>query len=667
MIVWKLGCRWGSKTPIFFEFIKSNKIVISYYDKPFQKGDWILIANGHTVLALAKVTNAMHSCLLHPKYEDEFKKLQIPFEDNLIVANADWIVLQNNDQFKYQLQQGICKVQNIDTIEVFNKTLKKYTMKLQNESLVKLLKQKKQIILQGPPGTGKTRLAQELASQICTTYIDMKTTYGSPDVDLSLEQKAWSNANIAENLVSVESVPSSTGRTTYKIKNIKNDRCTVLLESNSKYEIPFKGIRDAYRSKLWLGGQSNGLDPYNAAIAKYLYENLKIHESIIIDETPFIPKLNNDDFTLIQFHPSYTYEDFVRGIVVNNNNNNNNNGEIEYITENKILAEIAEKALNNYTNHFKDNTAYNYEVRLKEYFNLFTDNILDAIEEQNGFLKLTDNIGLINVDDDAFRYKGKNEGWIKNGNRMLFKDILQAFTDNNKERQDIKRNKKLSGLAKQHASYYIRVLNLFYKFLKDNNLSFDSNYIEKEPLKDYVLIIDEINRANLPTVLGELIYALEYRGKEVQSIYDIDGEKGIIIPPNLYIIGTMNTADRSVGHIDYAIRRRFAFVDVLPSIINNVDLDEGKMFMTDKFKEVSKLFLKNFDDYLRDNNVLFVKSEYLSDEFRVEDMWLGHSYFIADNQEDFNFKLKYEIKPILKEYVKDGILNEVALELINGL
>ena len=78
----------------------------------------------------------------------------------------------------------------------------------------------------------------------------------------------------------------------------------------------------------------------------------------------------------------------------------------------------------------------------------------------------------------------------------------------------------------------------------------------------FVLIIDEINRANLPAVLGELIYALEYRGEAVESMYAIDGDRKIILPENLYIIGTMNTADRSVGHIDYAIRRRFAFIDV---------------------------------------------------------------------------------------------------------
>ncbi|MFZ0599020.1 MAG: AAA family ATPase, partial [Flavobacterium sp.] len=83
--------------------------------------------------------------------------------------------------------------------------------------------------------------------------------------------------------------------------------------------------------------------------------------------------------------------------------------------------------------------------------------------------------------------------------------------------------------------------------------------------KKFVLIIDEINRANLASVLGELIYGLEYRNKTINSMYDINNDFSIIIPDNLYLIGTMNTADRSVGHIDYAIRRRFAFIDILPN------------------------------------------------------------------------------------------------------
>jgi len=168
--------------------------------------------------------------------------------------------------------------------------------------------------------------------------------------------------------------------------------------------------------------------------------------------------------------------------------------------------------------------------------------------------------------------------------------------------------------------------------------------------------VDEINRANLSSVLGELIYALEYRGEAVESMYKV-GDNDLVLPPNLYIIGTMNTADRSVGHIDYAIRRRFAFVDLLP---NDLSEDESVNFASDLFIEVKQLFTT--DDYQS-------RSAYLSQEFEPKDVALGHSYFIDKSDEggSIDVRLEYEIKPILFEYVKDGVLKENALEKIRSL
>ncbi len=374
-------------------------------------------------------------------------------------------------------------------------------------------------------------------------------------------------------------------------------------------------------------------------------------------------KLNAENTEIIQFHPSYTYEDFVRGITVKNEGDT-----IAYKTENKVLAKIAKKAHTNYKNYLKDDTTLGKELQLEKYFDTFKDHILDEIEKYDGFLPLTENVGLINLDTDAFRYKGKKSGWVKNGNRMLFKDILQTFSDGNTERQHIKNNPNVSGLAFQHASYFVRVLNLFQKFLEDNELTFNNQIQEKEPLKKYVLIIDEINRANLSSVLGELIYALEYRGEPVKSMYEKEGEgNNLILPPNLYIIGTMNTADRSVGQIDYAIRRRFAFVDVLPKILTEEELNKDKKegepllyFATECFEKVKALFVNEDES----------NSEHLSDEFNPKDVQLGHSYFIY-SEDNFRYKLEYEIKPILKEYVTDGILKDNGdkkiMDAINSL
>ena len=118
-------------------------------------------------------------------------------------------------------------------------------------------------------------------------------------------------------------------------------------------------------------------------------------------------------------------------------------------------------------------------------------------------------------------------------------------------------------------------------------------------------------------------------------MYEFEGERNITLPKNLYIIGTMNTADRSVGHIDYAIRRRFAFIDVLP---NDAVISNAK---------AKALFNKV--------KMLFVNGK-IAPEFEDKEVQIGHSYFIVKNDEELILKLEYEIKPILREYLKDGIL-----------
>ncbi|MFN4763718.1 McrB family protein [Gillisia sp. Q332] len=166
--------------------------------------------------------------------------------------------------------------------------------------------------------------------------------------------------------------------------------------------------------------------------------------------------------------------------------------------------------------------------------------------------------------------------------------------------------------------------------------------------KAFILIIDEINRANLPSVLGELIYALEYRGKSMNSIYKYKNSHEIILPHNLYVIGTMNTADRSVGHIDYAIRRRFAFIDI-PA--QRKVIEENAPHALKLYDEVEKLF----------------SNDSMASDFEAKDVKLGHSYFLTENIGDLKVRFKYEILPILQEYRKDGILTKNTQKKIEKL
>jgi ATPase associated with various cellular activities AAA_5 len=322
----------------------------------------------------------------------------------------------------------------------------------------------------------------------------------------------------------------------------------------------------------------------------------------------------NEQFKLIQFHPSYSYEDFVRGIVAQPNETG---GGIVYTAENKVLAKFAEKALKAFQEPIK------------------WENFRDFLEKE--------------------KEEGR-EVYFDEG-----KELKYNFIQNNELRYLSGRNHNLAGipieefcqrnLDDKFDSFYKNYHKWGWKFITDYFTKWANDFKRK---KSYFLVIDEINRASLSTVLGELIYALEYRGESVESMYAIDDDNSFTLPPNLYIIGTMNTADRSVGHIDYAIRRRFAFVNVLPKEL------EGN-FDKNLFKAVSKLFIENYDEYINNTDTELKRAKTLSPEFKPEDVWLGQSYFIQKKYSDgkdvpMSIRWEYEIKPILLEYIKDGIL-----------
>ncbi len=360
---------------------------------------------------------------------------------------------------------------------------------------------------------------------------------------------------------------------------------------------------------------------------------------------------STDQFKLIQFHPAYSYEDFVRGIVAESKGT-----QIDYVTKDKLLANFAKEAYKNWKASTQPKEKVAKETWVQETLEDFKDFLSEEIEDKEEKLMITGKAYINRITENSIRYN--SDAWGVDGG-VPVSDIIKMYLADTTTRRQIKDNSELTKTAKSLSTYWLEILKLFKKYIAENNLK-PVETASAIAEKKFVLIIDEINRANLPAVLGELIYALEYRGEKVESMYPIDDDNTLIIPPNLYIIGTMNTSDRSVGHIDYAIRRRFAFIDILPKVL------EGDKFEMELFKQVSALFIQNFDEYVQDNTVELKLSEHLSEEFRPEDVWLGHSYFIK-GESDFTLRKKYEIVPILKEYVKDGILKQSAEPIINAL
>lgn len=611
MNIWRIGSNWGGIDilPVFKEHqIAFAGLEVAYYVDDIMEGDIVAVTAGQSIVAVGKSVGLGRLPEYNEDYIDDYADVPViklePYYFSDEWPQVDFGIYAG--QGKQFHKAGTFYSNQIS--ELFN-SVKIKTMQKQIRFLLDF---KKQIILQGPPGTGKTRMAKLIAEEM-------------------IKPMSITIQDINDNIKVGTTFISSSKYTEYTVESVNNSKVMVKTMSGKSYPATINKIIEAYAKKLWLGGLVNGNDSYDAAVAKYIYE-----------------KIGSDQYNIIQFHPAYSYEDFVRGITAKPAGKG-----VEYKTENRVLAEFAGIAHKNFIESKKDVQVISKDRWLEEMFEEFKDSIEVELDEA-GKYSISRSAQIFDADESAFKYTGDN--WSTNF-RMPFSDILRLYSLGVTERKQIKKQPDVSGRARQHATYYFNVLKKFNEFLAGK--SYVEQLDEKPEEKKYILIIDEINRANLPAVLGELIYALEYRSEAVESMYELDESRKIIIPPNLYIIGTMNTADRSVGHIDYAIRRRFAFVDVLPKEIPELTAKGKKLF-----QKIALLFCEKFEEGKSD----LKNSKYLAADFKPTDVILGHSYFLIKeddkktlgktDDEILEMKLTYEIMPLLREYVKDGILTK---------
>jgi 5-methylcytosine-specific restriction enzyme B len=160
----------------------------------------------------------------------------------------------------------------------------------------------------------------------------------------------------------------------------------------------------------------------------------------------------------------------------------------------------------------------------------------------------------------------------------------------------------------------------------------------KQPAQPFLLHVDEINRADLAKILGEAIFLLEPQvdeKRELDLAYDFGSPFGsrLSIPENLHILGTMNSADRSIAIVDVAVRRRFAFVKLWPQL--SVVAEHGGTLMQQAFKELLEIFVDHASE----------------DTFPLAP---GHSYFLEKDDRQAARSLKVNLAPLLQEYLSQG-------------
>ncbi|EAK8334380.1 McrB family protein [Campylobacter jejuni] len=368
-------------------------------------------------------------------------------------------------------------------------------------------------------------------------------------------------------------------------------------------------------------------------------EDDRINRKKIFDEY-----VKNGQIVFTTFHQSYGYEEFVEGIkpIIDNDENSQ---EVKYDVKDGIFKELCDKSLKNYILSMQNENEIDLDKLIFEFANYINQDFLNKGNEFPLENKVSIKKILLNFKDEYCSFS--LGGSIKSPQSLTI-DIIKRDYLNFKNKKilsfkDIKPKYDSQSDYHGNAIYYF----MFYNKLKEfENIQNEKFKIKKEILKSYIIIIDEINRGNVSKIFGELITLIEPSKRigekeELKVTLPYSG-KEFGVPKNVYIIGTMNTADRSITSLDTALRRRFEFIEMMP--------------------DVSKLSIDcegiNLQELLKAINT---RIEYLLDREKT----IGHAFFISvENLESLKKVFKNRIIPLLQEYfyndyaLIDAVLNK---------
>jgi 5-methylcytosine-specific restriction endonuclease McrBC GTP-binding regulatory subunit McrB len=332
------------------------------------------------------------------------------------------------------------------------------------------------------------------------------------------------------------------------------------------------------------------------------------------------------------FHQSMSYEDFVEGIKPKVEEDANENKQVVYEIEDGIFKRLANKAKLTNTSINLNSTQYSFDDAWDDLISEAEQNIENGTPET---LKIqTPNLGLkiIEITERGNLklkpiYSEDAKEYTVSYSRV--KRLHEAFPDLSSVKNIDKEFRTVIGGSNSTA--YWSILNIINPKIIAN--SSNINITKDSPSTPFVLIIDEINRGNISSIFGELITLIE-DSKRLGQIEELEvllpySKTKFGVPSNLYIIGTMNTADRSVEALDTALRRRFSFEEMPPFY----DLDGLK----------NEVFGYQLKDIIKTINKRIVR-------LLNNDHAIGHSYFLNKNEETLMESFYKNIIPLLQEY-----------------
>jgi hypothetical protein len=379
-------------------------------------------------------------------------------------------------------------------------------------------------------------------------------------------------------------------------------------------------------NQILYGPPGTGKTYYTIDLAiKVIGKDTKTHEG----NREIYQRLLGDQIEFITFHQNYAYEDFIQGL--RPDLDKQGNGALSFILKDGIFKRISDRALKNYkasNPNFGNEKKVPFDKAFKDFVHPIESGEKDEIEVP--MTKVSFHI--TGLTDKSISFRKQSGG---TSHTLSISTLSEMY-----DKEDLL---GIQGLT----VYYKALLDIL--LVKGKESISDSPY---ETLKNYVLIIDEINRANISRVFGELITLIEEDkrfNQENEMITTLASGEKFTVPPNLFIIGTMNTADKSIALIDIALRRRFVFEKMYP----------------DPELITEKEYLHLFNEL---NNQIR--------ESKGADFQIGHSFFRRSNGvQTFDLKdaMNKKIIPLLYEYFMndgeavDNILKKSGIETRNNV
>lgn len=406
-------------------------------------------------------------------------------------------------------------------------------------------------------------------------------------------------------------------------------------KSSQEYKNPYSKMLLESKNIIFRGAPGTGKSYLAKQIAADIISNG------FTDRYPDLTDEQKRQMEFVQFHPSYDYSDFVEGI----RPKMNEDGSMGFELQEGIFKRFVDKARKNLENSQKSKEKIKQEVSANTVMANFFDNIEYGVQE---FYTIKGNKFTVTDVDDKYIYIAIP------GNKTV--DKLNLNIDEVRKMLESGRDfEKVSDITnffgKQFATQNYSYDFVLFKEIKKEGLKEVKTNVAPEELKKYIFIIDEINRGEISKILGELFFSIDpgYRGKsgEVATQYSNmhdDPDEKFYIPENVYIIGTMNDIDRSVDSFDFAMRRRFRFVEVKAK--ETQDMLESLENEALKSKAVERM------DRL---NAEILKVDDLNENYQI-----GASYFLKLKTLSFEELWTDYLKPLLQDYVR-GLYDEEGI------